>query len=424
PASRSPSSARPKRGAAPGRNNRSTSWRAIWPGSKSAMNDTKATILAVDDDEVSRTIVKRVLAGTGCRVVVADGAKSALELVEEIAPSLILLDVMMPGMDGYELCAELQARGKTANVPVVFLTALGEQQDRARAFALGAVDYVTKPIQPKLLAQVAAAQLQTGRRWQRLSEHRSANRDAIAAAPHDFIQFKQFLIRQHALDSAAEKNYAALLPADLYSSLDASGVGETQVALSIANFLKLPYLPAIEPEDLQMGILSPPFSSANLAVAIARGGASLFALANPFDRALIEALTKFSGLGDQFGLAITAPKNIKSLFEKTAPARAAATAPGTAAAGNLALVKPDLPGPSAQWESESILLLTERLLKRAVAERASDIHIEPKNQQTVVRLRVDGDMREIFTLKNDTSLMLMSRLKAMGGMDIAERRRP
>src|SRR5581483_2938113 len=55
---------------------------------------------------------------------------------------------------------------------------------------------------------------------------------------------------------------------------------------------------------------------------------------------------------------------------------------------------------------------------------ASDIHIEPKNQQTVVRLRVDGDMREIFTLKNDTSLMLMSRLKAMGGMDIAERRRP
>ncbi len=421
------------------------------------MNDTTATILAVDDDEVSRTIVKRVLAGTGCRVVVADGAKSALELVEEIAPSLILLDVMMPGMDGYELCAELQARGKTANVPVVFLTALGEQQDRARAFALGAVDYVTKPIQPKLLAQVAAAQLQTGRRWQRLSEHRSANRDAIAAAPHDFIQFKQFLIRQHALDSAAEKNYAALLPADLYSSLDASGVGETQVALSIANFLKLPYLPAIEPEDLQMGILSPPFSSANLAVAIARGGASLFALANPFDRALIEALTKFSGLGDQFGLAITAPKNIKSLFEKTAPARAAATAPGlrsgdraaaplkyaplrpagvaaaaagggaaprTAAAGNLALVKPDLPGPSAQWESESILLLTERLLKRAVAERASDIHIEPKNQQTVVRLRVDGDMREIFTLKNDTSLMLMSRLKAMGGMDIAERRRP
>src|SRR5262249_19650458 len=161
----------------------------------------------------------------------------------------------------------------------------------------------------------------------------------------------------------------------------------------------------------------------------------------PFDRALIEALTKFSGLGDQCGLAITAPKNIKALFEKTVPvhpvpelldrvgdvgspllknmsSRASGAVLRPVAAGNLALVKPDASGRSAHWESESILLLTDRLLKRAVAERASDIHIEPKDQETVVRLRIDGDMREISTLKNDTSLMLMSRLKAMGGMDI------
>ena len=420
------------------------------------MNEsTEATILAVDDDQVSRTILKRVLADTGCRVFAADSGKSALDLVDQIEPSLILLDVMMPGMDGYELCAELQARGKTANIPVVFITALGEQQDKARGFALGAVDYVTKPIQPKLLVQVVTAQLQTGLRWQKLYEHRNANRGAVAAAPHDFIQFRQFLIQQHALDAGAEKKSAAVLPADLYASLASSGIGETQVALSIANFLKLPYLPAIEPEDLQMGILSPPFASANLAVALARGGQSMFALANPFDRALIEALTKFSGLGDQFGLAITAPRNIKALFEKAAPAHSVeeqrdrgsdagstpqkytfmrpagvvsaaggGAAPRAAAVGNLALVQPGAPGRSPQWESESILLLTERLLKRAVAERASDVHIEPKNQETVVRLRIDGDMREIFTLKNDSSLMLMSRLKAMGGMDIAERRRP
>jgi len=416
---------------------------------------TETTILAVDDDEVSRTILKRVLADTGCRVFAADSGKSALDLVDQIEPSLILLDVMMPGMDGYELCAELQARGKTANTPVVFITALGEQQDKARGFALGAVDYVTKPIQPKLLTQVVTAQLQTGLRWQKLSEHRNASRGAIAAAPHDFIQFKRFLIQQQALDPVAEKNFAALPPLDLYASLARSGIGETQVALSIANFLKLPYLPAIEPEDLQMGILSPPFASANLAVAIAHGGKSMFALANPFDRALIEALTKFSGLGDEFGLALTAPKNIKALFEKAAPAHpgseprdgandagspppkytsirparvapaaSGGAAPRVAAAGNLALVKPDASERSVQWQGESVLLLTERLLKRAVTERASDIHIEPKNQETVVRLRVDGDMREILTLKSDTSLMVMSRLKAMGGMDIAERRRP
>jgi len=420
------------------------------------MDDSPAaTILAVDDDEVSRTIVKHVLAQTGCRVFVADGGKSALDLVDQIEPSLILLDVMMPDMDGYELCAELRACGKTTNIPVVFITALGEQQDKARAFALGAVDYVTKPMQPKLLLQVVNAQLQTQLRWRKLSEHRNANRSAITAAPHDFIQFKEFLIQQHALDGEAEKNCAALLPPDLYRSLGKSGIGETQVALSIANFMKLPYLPVIESEDLLMGVLPPPFASANLAVAIARGGKSMFALANPFDCALIEALTKFSGLGEQFGLAITEPKNIQALFEKAAPTHGAASARDRAmgggsaprkympmrlasaapavgsgsalrgaAAGNLALVKSGAPAPSAQWESDSILLLTERLLKRAVAERASDMHIEPKNKETVVRLRVDGDMREIVTLKSDASLMVMSRLKAMGGMDIAERRRP
>ena len=78
----------------------------------------------------------------------------------------------------------------------------------------------------------------------------------------------------------------------------------------------------------------------------------------------------------------------------------------------------------ARLETESVLQLADRLLSRAVAERASDIHVEPKNQETVIRLRVDGDMREISTLKSDAGLMLMSRLKALGGMDIAERRRP
>ena len=90
------------------------------------------------------------------------------------------------------------------------------------------------------------------------------------------------------------------------------------MALSIANFMKLAYLPLIEPEDVQVGILSPPFARANLAVAIQRDGKNMFALSNPFDRGLIESLTKFSGLGDQFILGITtAPKNISALFTAT-----------------------------------------------------------------------------------------------------------
>jgi two-component system sensor histidine kinase ChiS len=72
---------------------------------------TNATILVVDDDEVSRKILERVLTHAGFRVFTANSGMSALQLLSQIEPSLILLDVMMPGMDGYELCAELRARG-------------------------------------------------------------------------------------------------------------------------------------------------------------------------------------------------------------------------------------------------------------------------------------------------------------------------
>ncbi len=149
-----------------------------------------ATILAVDDDATSRKILDRVLARAGFRVVMADSGISALEILSRTNPDLILLDVMMPGMDGYELCAELQANPDTADIPVIFITALGEQHDKTRGFALGAVDYVTKPIQPQTLSQVVGAQLKTSQRWKNLSEHRSALKGKASIAPADFTQFR------------------------------------------------------------------------------------------------------------------------------------------------------------------------------------------------------------------------------------------
>ncbi|TMA55294.1 MAG: response regulator [Deltaproteobacteria bacterium] len=418
-----------------------------------------ATILAVDDDATSRKILDRVLARAGFRVVMADSGISALEILSRTNPDLILLDVMMPGMDGYELCAELQANPDTADIPVIFITALGEQHDKTRSFALGAVDYVTKPIQPQTLSQVVGAQLKTSQRWKNLSEHRSALKGKASIAPTDFTQFRQFLSQQFSLTADGQKTCAALTPGELYAALTKLGFGENQVALSIANFMKLAYLPFIEPEDVQVGILSPPFARANLAVAIQRDGKNMFALSNPFDRGLIESLTKFSGLGDQFILGITAPKNISALFTATtantqqAPSRDRPPATGlpqpslhqtqpsnsslgfanrTRVAGGLravadsnpALAKLDALSRDTQLETESVLQLADRLLERAVSERASDIHIEPEAADAVIRFRVDGDMREILSIKSDVNLMLMSRLKALGGMDIAERRRP
>jgi type IV pilus assembly protein PilB len=419
----------------------------------------EATILTVDDDPVNRKIIERVLKQNGYRVVEADSGVKSIEVLHEIRPDLILLDVMMPGMDGYELCAKLQENADTADIPVVFITALGEKRDRAQGFALGAVDYVTKPVQTEALAQLVAAQIQTSERWKKLREHRGA-KGLTGAVPTDFVEFKRFLFDQCNLTDDATAGCANLTPIQLYAALSEQGIDEGQVALSIANFTRLPYLPYIEPEDVQMGVLSPPFAKANLAMAINRNGKNMFTLSNPFDRGLIEALTKFSGLGDQFALAITAPRNVRALFDVNPAANQGKAQPPTnstatvrrvfkpdptstprqsspavtkstttsgfsgAAASNLAVAQLDDLSHDTMLETESVLRLADRLLAKAVAERASDIHIEPKGHDSVFRLRVDGDMREVSTIKKDTSLMLVSRLKALAGMDIAERRRP
>ncbi len=113
------------------------------------------TILIVDDVHENLFILRRILEQINCDTIMANGASKALaELVDKI-PDLILLDIMMPGMDGYELCRRLKASHKTKDIPVIFLTAKTGSGDIAKGFQLGAVDYVTKPFKAvELLARV------------------------------------------------------------------------------------------------------------------------------------------------------------------------------------------------------------------------------------------------------------------------------
>jgi len=104
-------------------------------------------ILLVDDTETNLDILVDAL-GEDYDVAVATDGPSALALAKEHTPDLILLDIMMPGMDGYEVCRRLMADPATADVPVIFLTALTDVADKTRGFAVGGVDYVTKPFEP------------------------------------------------------------------------------------------------------------------------------------------------------------------------------------------------------------------------------------------------------------------------------------
>ena len=411
-------------------------------------NCDQTTILAADDDRVNRRLIEQILTGAGYRVLAADSGASALAILDDATPDLILLDVMMPGMDGYQVCTEIQREAKHSLIPVVFLTGLNDKQDRARGFAAGAVDYVNKPIDRPVLLAKLAEQLKTGARWRALAASGGQLKTAhIAGHFQDFINF---FFDQIEVDGSVRASLAGFTATELYASLSNQGADEEQIARAIANFFKLPFLSDIDRAQVRFDSLPSRFAQANLVVAIERDGDHMLVLANPFDRELVSSLDKISAPGHALKLAIAAPLTFRELFTNSATAarqpqsgksakdqaaevEAAANgyAPRTMA-GQIHVVaaRTDLNGSldtlsdARLLSGESVLQLADRLIARAIADRASDVHIEPKGKETVVRFRVDGDMREIIALAKDASLMLVSRLKAMGGMDIAERRRP
>lgn len=115
----------------------------------------KGTILIVDDTPANVSILFDFLVQHGYKVLVAQEGKRAIQKAEYAQPDLILLDVMMPGIDGFETCKILKAKPETKDIPIVFMTALAETVDKVKGFKLGAADYLTKPIQhEEILARI------------------------------------------------------------------------------------------------------------------------------------------------------------------------------------------------------------------------------------------------------------------------------
>ncbi len=104
-------------------------------------------ILLVDDNTTNLQILHQTLDGRGYRLLIAKNGESALAITHEVKPSLILLDIMMPGMDGYEVCRRLKADPETKEIPVIFLSALDDTANKVKGLDLGAVDYISKPFQ-------------------------------------------------------------------------------------------------------------------------------------------------------------------------------------------------------------------------------------------------------------------------------------
>ncbi len=121
----------------------------------SVKNPAGGVLLIVDDTPTNLRMLCDFLTNSGFEVLVAVDGESAIDQTVYAQPNLILLDVLMPGIDGFETCRRLKANASTKDIPVIFMTALGETVDKVRGFQVGAVDYVTKPIQPEeVLARI------------------------------------------------------------------------------------------------------------------------------------------------------------------------------------------------------------------------------------------------------------------------------
>ena len=110
------------------------------------------SILVVDDEKINLNVMNHTL-HRDYNIYVAKDGKTALELANDYVPDLILLDVIMPEMDGYEVISRLKASERTKNIPVIFITGLSGSEDMEKGIALGAVDFVTKPLTATVLKE-------------------------------------------------------------------------------------------------------------------------------------------------------------------------------------------------------------------------------------------------------------------------------
>jgi len=160
----------------------------------------RPVILIVDDTPTSIWVLAETL-GPQYRTLFATSGPDCLRLAESVRPDLILLDVMMPDMDGYEVCSRLKSNAGTRDIPVVFVTALGQEQDETKGLELGALDYITKPIKPAVVLARVRTLLLLRRQQTQLEDKQREIQGALEAAGK--IQQSLLPTEAPALDRAA-----------------------------------------------------------------------------------------------------------------------------------------------------------------------------------------------------------------------------
>ncbi len=153
------------------------------------------TILAIDDSPTNLSVLVDHLTHEDCRVLTAESAQSALNRLEYVIPDILLLDVMMPGMGGFELCRHLKAHAVYKDIPVIFLTAKNEREDILEGFEVGGVDYITKPFREEELSARIRTHIDLKRARNKVQEYafelelKNRRFEELLAEKNEFIGF-------------------------------------------------------------------------------------------------------------------------------------------------------------------------------------------------------------------------------------------
>lgn len=251
-------------------------------------------VSCVDDDPDMLAWMATVLSGLGAEIRTCRDSRRALEELRRSPPSLILLDIAMPEMDGYTLCAALRKDARCARVPVIFLTAPAGTWERSRAFLAGAVDCLTKPIREDALLRAVRAHLETSRVFEEVMRlvDRPTSRWEELYGPASFARFKAYLAEHRKLPLRV---FDWLRAEDLFSGAAGLGLRERTVTAAMSQFFPAPYLSQIRPADVRTGILPTSFCFERRVLPV---GDPLepptFVVANPFDPRVVDAVRSAS----------------------------------------------------------------------------------------------------------------------------------
>ncbi|HEX7897470.1 MAG TPA: ATPase, T2SS/T4P/T4SS family [Planctomycetota bacterium] len=408
------------------------------------MNDTKVArkplVFCVDDDASLLDWMDLALSDQGWDVQTEADPKKALERIAAQPPDVILLDVTMPVLDGYQVCERLQKIADTSYIPVIFVTGLGGERDRAKAFLVGGVDHLVKPVNEEALRKAVAHHIATKGKFneirkvsQRPAPPRAGGPQRWDAAfqPSVFARFKEALAGRLKLGPDKLKSLGRLTPDALYSGAAELGVSGRQVTETLAAFLNLPYLPRVDPQQVRLGVLPTPFCRSNQVLAT---GDVDFVLTNPFRWEILEVIRRAVGADQAPRLSLAEPDAFEVL--SSTPSARPATRPAAAPSGTIDQMHYELRKELEVSASVSayaveaqnagpLVELMNRLIEAAHDAGASDIHIEPTETDVVVRYRIDGDL----TIANrfqpaELHKRMIARLKVMSQLDIAEHRLP